>query len=81
MGRKVKTSVALDQEMLDWIAELVQRKRFGSITHAVEYALQRLKETEKEEFHITTATEQSPIIQAIVAEESPIIQAKQCHKN
>jgi Arc/MetJ-type ribon-helix-helix transcriptional regulator len=62
MGRKIKTSVALDQDILDWIAELVKRKRFATTTHAVEYALQRLKETEKQEFHITIAAEESPII-------------------
>jgi Arc/MetJ-type ribon-helix-helix transcriptional regulator len=53
MRRKIKTSVALDQEMLDWIAKLIERKRFSTTTHAVEYALQRLKEDEEKEFHIT----------------------------
>ena len=53
MGRKVKTSIALDEDLLLWIEEMVKRKRFASRTHAIEYALQRLKEQEKEELHIS----------------------------
>lgn len=49
---KVKTSIALDSELLAWIESMVTRKRFAHRTHAVEYALQRLREQEKQEFHI-----------------------------
>jgi len=52
MGRKRKTSVALDEELLAWIDRLVEAKRFASRTHAIEYALQRLREREKEELHM-----------------------------
>ena len=52
MGRKVKTSVALDQDLLDWVDEMVKLKRFANTTHAVEYALQRLREKERQELHI-----------------------------
>lgn len=51
MARKVKTSVALDEDLLSWIDKLIRSKRFASRTHAIEYALQRLKEREKEELH------------------------------
>jgi Arc/MetJ-type ribon-helix-helix transcriptional regulator len=52
MGRKIKTSIALDENLLSWIEEMVKRKRFANRTHAIEYALQRLKEQETEELHI-----------------------------
>lgn len=52
MGKKVKTSVALDEDLLTWIDEMIERKRFASRTHAIEYALQRLKEQQTEELHI-----------------------------
>jgi len=52
MGHKVKTSIALDEDLLSWVEEMVRRKRFANRTHAIEYALQRLKEQEIEELHI-----------------------------
>jgi len=57
MGRKVKTSIALDEDLLAWIEKMIERKRFASRTHAVEYALQRLREQEHEELHIMYADE------------------------
>jgi Arc/MetJ-type ribon-helix-helix transcriptional regulator len=57
MGRKVKTSIALDEELLAWIDEMIDRKRFASRTHAVEYALQRLREQQEEELHIACPNE------------------------
>ena len=44
-NKKVKTSVALDEEVLDWVDEQVETKRFANRTHAIEYALQRLKDS------------------------------------
>jgi Arc/MetJ-type ribon-helix-helix transcriptional regulator len=52
LGRKKKTSVALDENLLSWIDEMIERKRFANRTHAIEYALQRLKEQEEEELHV-----------------------------
>ena len=49
MGRKLKTSVALDEELLRWIDEMIKRKIFASRSHAIEYALERLKEEYKKE--------------------------------
>ncbi len=44
--QKVKTSVALDSDLLDWVDSEIRKKRFATRTHAIEYALQRLKEQE-----------------------------------
>jgi len=49
---KVKTSMAIDSDLFAWVDEMIKIKRFGSRTHAMEYALQRLKEQEKEELHV-----------------------------
>lgn len=47
MGRKIKTSIALDEELIEWIDSLILTKRFANRTHAIEYALQKLRENEK----------------------------------
>ena len=47
----MKTSMDLDPDLLAWIDEMIKKKRFANRTHAMEYALQRLKEQEKMEFH------------------------------
>lgn len=52
MARKRKTSIALDEDLLAWIDKLVKAKRFANRTHAIEYALQRLREREGEELHV-----------------------------
>lgn len=57
MARKVKTSIALDEDLLVWMDQMIERKRFANRTHAIEYALQRLREQEKEELHIIYADE------------------------
>jgi len=44
LGKKIKTSVALDEDLLKWVDEMVRAKRFANRTHAIEYALQRLRE-------------------------------------
>jgi Arc/MetJ-type ribon-helix-helix transcriptional regulator len=46
---KIKTSIALDENLLSWIDSQIKTKRFASRTHAVEYALERLRKSEKEE--------------------------------
>jgi len=45
MGNKLKTSIALDEDLLKWIDQQVKTKRFANRTHAIEYALQKLKES------------------------------------
>jgi Arc/MetJ-type ribon-helix-helix transcriptional regulator len=44
MTKKIKTSIALDEDLLKWIDEQVKTKRFANRTHAIEYALTKLKE-------------------------------------
>jgi Arc/MetJ-type ribon-helix-helix transcriptional regulator len=44
-SKKLKTSVALDVVLLDWIDDQVKRKRFANRTHAIEYAVQKLKDS------------------------------------
>ncbi len=40
---KEKTSITLDPELKQWIQEKIKEKKFASVSHAVEYALQELK--------------------------------------
>ena len=40
----LKTSVAIDPDLLDWVDDMVSRKRFANRTHAIELALQILRE-------------------------------------
>lgn len=47
MRRKIKTSVALDEELLKWIDSQIKTKRFATRTHAIEYALEQLRKTEE----------------------------------
>jgi Arc/MetJ-type ribon-helix-helix transcriptional regulator len=42
---KLKTSVMLDPDLLQWVDGLVQKKRFANRTHAIELALQKLRES------------------------------------
>jgi Arc/MetJ-type ribon-helix-helix transcriptional regulator len=45
MRKKVKTSIALDPDMITWIDSQIKTKRFANRSHAIEYALQKLKES------------------------------------
>jgi len=44
MSKKVKTSIALDKDLLEWIDKMISTKKFANRTHAIEYALQKLRE-------------------------------------
>ena len=46
MAKKKKTSVSLDDEILMWIEKKIKEKKFASVSHAVEYALEELKKRE-----------------------------------
>jgi len=46
---KKKTSVSLDEETLEWIKKKIEEKRFASVSHAVQYALEKLREKEASE--------------------------------
>jgi len=45
MGKR-KTSISLDSDLLRWIHEKIEEKKFASVSHAVEYALERLRREE-----------------------------------
>jgi Arc/MetJ-type ribon-helix-helix transcriptional regulator len=42
---KLKTSIALDGDLLAWVDSLIEKHRFANRTHAVELALQKLRES------------------------------------
>ncbi len=44
---KIKTSIALDEELIKWVDMQIEKKRFANRTHAIEYALQQLVDNEK----------------------------------
>ncbi len=56
-GNKTKTTIAIDNELLIWINKMVKLKRFANTTHVIEYALQRIREKEREELHIMMVKE------------------------
>lgn len=41
---KVRRSVTISEDLMKWIAEEINRKRFKDVSHAIEYALFKLKE-------------------------------------
>jgi len=43
LGNKLKTSVALDEDLLKWIDKEIKTKRFASRSHAIEYAIESLR--------------------------------------
>jgi Arc/MetJ-type ribon-helix-helix transcriptional regulator len=44
VGKKINTSMNLDEDLLKWVDTQIAKKRFAHRTHAVEYALYKLKE-------------------------------------
>ena len=46
MMAKIKTSIALDKELIEWIDKMIKTKRFANRTHAIEYALQKMRESD-----------------------------------
>jgi Arc/MetJ-type ribon-helix-helix transcriptional regulator len=43
---KTPISARMDDDLVDWIDEQVGKKRFGSRSHALEYAIYLLKQAE-----------------------------------
>ena len=41
-----KVSATIDEEIIDWVDEKVKEKIFRSRSHAIEFALSKLKEAE-----------------------------------
>lgn len=44
---KVRRSVTLSKETLEWIEQQIKRKRFSNVSHALEYTVFELMEKEK----------------------------------
>lgn len=44
--KKNKTSITLDPELQLWIQSKIREKKFASVSHAVEYALEQLKKSD-----------------------------------
>ncbi|MCX9012254.1 MAG: ribbon-helix-helix domain-containing protein [Candidatus Methanoperedens sp.] len=53
---KIKTSIALDEDLLKWVDMQIEKKRFANRTHAIEFALQQLVERDKIESEKPTHT-------------------------
>jgi len=47
--KKRKVTITVDEEIIRWIEKEIAKKRFASISHAVEFALARLIEREEKE--------------------------------
>lgn len=45
---KVRRSVTISKDLLDWINQQIEKRRFKDVSHAIEYALYHLKEEETE---------------------------------
>ena len=41
---KKKISVAVAEDLLSWIEDQIRKKRFASVSHAVNYSLNEVKE-------------------------------------
>ena len=44
---KARRTITLDREILKWIEGQIEEKRFASLSHAIEYALNKLIKEEK----------------------------------
>lgn len=44
---KVRRSVSLDKELLDWVNEQIKQKRFSDVSHSLNYALYHLKQEDE----------------------------------
>lgn len=43
MPKKTRKNITIDVELLKWVEQQIQSKRFASLSHAVEYALEKLR--------------------------------------
>jgi Arc/MetJ-type ribon-helix-helix transcriptional regulator len=44
---RAKMSVTIDVELIKWVEQQIKKQKFRNKSHAVEYALIKLKETER----------------------------------
>lgn len=45
MGKKIKTSINIDEDLVKWIDSQIKTKRFATRTHAIEYALEQIRKS------------------------------------
>jgi len=57
MKKKASISITISQDLLDWVNEELKTARFASVSHAVEYALRRLKNQTGNEVSLKDRTE------------------------
>jgi len=48
MSRKVRRSVTLSKEALEWINKQIRKKKFSNVSHALDYAIYHLMKEEEE---------------------------------
>ena len=46
LKQKKKTSISLEEDTLNWIKKKIKEKKFASVTHAIEYALETIRKQE-----------------------------------
>jgi Arc/MetJ-type ribon-helix-helix transcriptional regulator len=47
MGKTEKHSVTIDSELIKWAEKHMKTKRFSSLSHAVTYCMQKVKDEEE----------------------------------
>lgn len=47
---KVKKTITIDEELLEWLEKMMKLKEFGSASHGIEKALTKLKEDYEDKF-------------------------------
>jgi Arc/MetJ-type ribon-helix-helix transcriptional regulator len=46
MGKKIKTSVSLDEDILKWMDAQITTKKFRNKSHLMEYAIEEMRRKE-----------------------------------
>ena len=41
---KLRKNVTIDERLIEWVETQIEKKRFASLSHAIEFALMKLKE-------------------------------------
>jgi Arc/MetJ-type ribon-helix-helix transcriptional regulator len=62
MKAKVRTTITLDKELMDWVVENIKERRFASVSHAVEFSIQKQINREREDFNIGMINEEKPLV-------------------
>ncbi len=45
--QKIRRSITIDKELMDWINEQIKCKRFKDVSHAIEYSVYKLKKEDQ----------------------------------